>query len=202
MTRAERDALRSLLAKATPGPWEAGLDYWGACCDKDDVGIEAFVSGPSPTDMLFLEGTDLAPDSESGGANWKKARDGKALADATLIAAAVNALPALLDQVEALEVKAACGCGRPSEFVDHWCGSECAHRGTSHIARVNGKNESLERERDALKAENERLRKVLMRSEIVFLDSYQTLGWPLLQEAAKSVQAALAPPEATKGEGK
>ena len=76
MSPAEIRSLRALLARATPGPW-AHQHY-----------------GPSDECVRDADGTPVA---------WCKANQPVPSADAALIAAAVNALPALLDEIEVLQ---------------------------------------------------------------------------------------------------
>jgi len=86
--------LRALLAEATPGPWEAE--------DTSDV-----------NDDLFSDDERESPLSTG----WFRGQVGKVdvgdystltFADAALMVEAVNALPALLDVVEAARVYLAC----------------------------------------------------------------------------------------------
>lgn len=72
---AKTGALRALLARATPSPW-AHQHY-----------------GPSDECVRDADGTPVA---------WCRANQPTPSADAALIAAAINALPALLDEIEAL----------------------------------------------------------------------------------------------------
>ena len=81
--------LRALLAVATVRPWRADVWY-----GTDDGGWAAI--GPHCV-ASEADGFDDAPETPS----YDQAR-----ADAALIAAAVNALPELLDEVERLRVKA------------------------------------------------------------------------------------------------
>ena len=82
------ERLRALLAEATPGPW--GLD-------SEFGGSRGLVIGPLP------ENTE-DPNWTTETVAFEIERD----ADATLIAEAVNALPALLDVAEAARVYLAC----------------------------------------------------------------------------------------------
>jgi len=81
MTRPDLDALAALLAKATPGPWRAQCGEYGV----------VIVDGP-PSGPFLIEVTDAPSDG----------RD-QSSADATLIVAAVNTLPALIKRVRELE---------------------------------------------------------------------------------------------------
>jgi hypothetical protein len=75
--------LRALLAAAMPGPWE-------------HVPLP-FGDGPLPEDALIF-----GPDGDSFvRVAWNPGLDNDQYADAALIVAAVNALPALLDVVDA-----------------------------------------------------------------------------------------------------
>lgn len=80
--------LRALLAAATPRPWHTDVWY-----GTDDGGWAAI--GPHCT-ASEADGFDDAPESPS----WDLA-----MADAALIAAAVNTLPELLDEVERLRAR-------------------------------------------------------------------------------------------------
>lgn len=82
--------LRKLLAKATPGPWM--LDEWSPSDYLDGIQVDARATGPR------------------GSVFWSDKQD------ARIIVAAVNALPALLDVVEA--AREACESG---PWVDDQC---------------------------------------------------------------------------------
>lgn len=71
--------LRALLAAGTPGPWEVTTDDHGR--KGVDVGIWSDAASRYPVESLVIGNPNHA-------------------ADAALIAAAVNALPALLDEIE------------------------------------------------------------------------------------------------------
>lgn len=99
--------LRALLAAATPGPYEASVDRF------DDEEFVALVCDPS-TDLLAKIGTEVVPytraddnapwtadDSNRRDACCRAAKVSQAARDAELLAAAVNALPALLAIAEA-----------------------------------------------------------------------------------------------------
>lgn len=83
--------LRELLARATPGPWEAEPIDPAVCSPivrkLDPRDWERVINMPAPPFALGATGAVVA---YKNGAN-----------DAALIAAAVNALPRLLDVVEA-----------------------------------------------------------------------------------------------------
>lgn len=87
--------LRALLDTASPRPWRA--DVW---CGTDDGGWAAI--GPHCV-ASEADGFDDAPETPSYD---------QAMADAALIAAAVNALPEMLDEVERLRARKAemCDC--------------------------------------------------------------------------------------------
>lgn len=98
--------LRELLGRATPGPWtfepsqtDAGTRYQHIRAKWRGV-ANTYHSDP----ICFEGGTPLAGpgDIDENGDEWVSSRHGNA-ADAALIAAAVNALPALLDVVEAAD---------------------------------------------------------------------------------------------------
>lgn len=85
---ADVQKLRALLAAATPRPWHTDVWY-----GNDDGGWAAI--GPHCT-ASEADDFDDAPESPSYD---------RAMADAALIAAAVNALPELLDEVERLDLQ-------------------------------------------------------------------------------------------------
>jgi uncharacterized protein (UPF0335 family) len=85
------DELRGLLAKATPGPWEVS----GALCG--DHGTETVSIYHTDTSKGFRHIHEVV---ETGCVCGDEA---VTPANAALIVAAVNALPALLDRIEALE---------------------------------------------------------------------------------------------------
>jgi len=88
MTTVER--LRALLAEATPGPWR--LD--------ERIGIVAVYAGPLRNCLAGEEFVHSANGTWVGDpGHWEM--DPQRVATATLIIEAVNALPALLDVVEA-----------------------------------------------------------------------------------------------------
>ena len=94
MSKADRARLRELLGKATPGPWECddyGVDFPGA-----RYGEVAYVL--SKTRGRFEATSD----------------------NAALIVAAVNALPALLDRIDALEA----GLRSVIDAADSFCDEE------------------------------------------------------------------------------
>ena len=78
--RVDTKALRALLEQATPGPWRSGMGQDASSYTSETPIVE---SGPFDDPMTIADG--LLDD------------------DAALIAAAVNALPALLDAAERLE---------------------------------------------------------------------------------------------------
>lgn len=92
--------LRALLAVATARPWRTDVWY-----GTDDGGWAAI--GPHCV-ASEADGFDDAPETPSYD---------QAMADAALIAAAVNALPELLDEVERLRARKAelCPCVRRYE---------------------------------------------------------------------------------------
>ncbi len=83
MTAPDYADLRRLLAEGTPGPWRLGDSRAEVWADRDAAGWDAFMVASSLTRLNPAGGT-------------------VAEADAHLIVAAVNALPALLDEREAL----------------------------------------------------------------------------------------------------
>lgn len=106
--------LRELIAAATPGPWTIELDWnedgeYGPGSDPgrgfwdhtivDGQGRSLFDSANSTAKCIEEEWPD-----EDGHVN---AWDATGKANAALIVAAVNALPALLDELDALRVKVA-----------------------------------------------------------------------------------------------
>lgn len=107
----DRDKLRELASRATPGPWQASVDLFA-----DDEDIRAVVDTPN-VDLMFSCGTDVMPhrggdspsnpwtadDSRKRDEQYAKARESQAMRDAAFIAAARTAVPALLDQLEAVE---------------------------------------------------------------------------------------------------
>lgn len=103
--------LRTLLAGATPGPWEYDLDE-SFDDDRGEVstptihGASKHSSSPMKLfDMLGNE--DICIVEESDGdeyGTWIVAHDGQALANAALIVALRNNAEALLDEIEAARV--------------------------------------------------------------------------------------------------
>lgn len=101
--------LRELEARATPGPWLVGLeDWWGVTGWV--VGREAKEPGMVGT-VVATSGAGHAPDAD-------------------LIAAMRNALPGLLDAIEALRLVllgfrdgGQCWCGYAESIGEHafWC---------------------------------------------------------------------------------
>ncbi len=104
LTDGEMKRLRALCDVATPGPWKADLDIYDS-----DEGIVADVTNEGVT-LLAKIATDLRIErvepwthaaETAKKAQWKLARTGQEIKDATLIAAARDALPQLLDEIEA-----------------------------------------------------------------------------------------------------
>jgi hypothetical protein len=80
---ADIEKLRELIAKATPGPWQAMNAYqWDS--------IIGDIDGPDDGEMHYESVTDITSHHDRSRAN------------AALIAAAISALPALLAEVERL----------------------------------------------------------------------------------------------------
>lgn len=103
MSAVDVTALRGLLADATPGPWQA---VEGDLEGKDAAAYAATLLGNRDKDgtagRLFLTLADNTVDPELG-AQVVPALTGngpRSEANALLIAAAINALPALLDAIE------------------------------------------------------------------------------------------------------
>lgn len=86
--------LRALLAAATPGKWYVVESPWGA-------GDWLIAGSPDPHGGSFVADTEDPTFEESELDEDEIARH-RPLENAALIAAAVNALPALLDELEAL----------------------------------------------------------------------------------------------------
>lgn len=116
--------LRALLAAATPGPWRAGMSWAGRCKlpHQHHGSVSGCVYEP---ELMRLPGHIAAgvPATNVAGM-WDYEEGGVRLdADATLIAEAVNALPALLDEVEALRAEVARlqagGCARDQGLTQH-----------------------------------------------------------------------------------
>lgn len=84
MTAPDLNELEALLAKATPGPWEVQNDGWSIRVEQSDTEKE--------------RGWRVATTYASG-----PHRAQQQIADAELIVAAVNALPALIARVRELE---------------------------------------------------------------------------------------------------
>jgi hypothetical protein len=134
ITADELKRLRALCDAATPGPWEADLDVFDA-----EEGIVACIIDRPISTIIKIE-TELriaaadpwtAEDSQRRDDTWKLARAGQEIKDAQLVAAARNALPRLLDEIERMQAvveaakawRSAGGnpCGEPG------CGcTECA----------------------------------------------------------------------------
>jgi len=80
---ADTEKLRELIAKATPGPWQAMNAYqWDS--------IIGDIDGPDDGEMHYESVTDITSHHDRSRAN------------AALIAAAISALPALLDELARL----------------------------------------------------------------------------------------------------
>ena len=125
MTRPDLDALEALAAKATPGPWWQEPFGLIVSQNENESGKRAFIAAPT------------------GDAN------------ATLIVAAVNTLPALIKRVRELErERQNYRAMRDNGGSTHWdiaevgaiCHSECA---VAQIQRLAARVRELERERDA-----------------------------------------------------
>lgn len=105
MSRAEE--LRGLLAKATKGPWKADTDCFGddgaieACVTDVDIDLLATIDTGVRRPVIDERQAWTAALEAEKNAAWEKAKDSQAFIDARLIAAAVNALPLLLDVVDA-----------------------------------------------------------------------------------------------------
>jgi hypothetical protein len=82
VTKAERDELRALLAKATPGEWRVSMTGYSVKSDDAVVPIVAAVHGGAQATLFQIE-------------RW--------LPNADLIAAARNAIGGLLDQLDAAD---------------------------------------------------------------------------------------------------
>lgn len=151
--------LRALLAVATARPWLADVWY-----GTDDGGWAAI--GPHCVESE-ADGFDDTPESVSYD---------QAMADADLIAGAVNALPELLDEVERLRVSASSAERRAEEaeaqvdasqsVLREICETCCAALGggfetikISVLVRIiRDRLHAIEAERDALRAEVERMK--------------------------------------------
>lgn len=81
MKKAERAALRALEAKATPGEWNAGQDFFD-CADNND----------------WTEADKLRKSVAE-----QRARNSQEMVDAELLVAARNSLRSLLDQLDDAE---------------------------------------------------------------------------------------------------
>lgn len=94
MTKAERDALRALEAKATQGALVAELDMFEEC------EISASICDQK-VDLLFT--CEVGIKSTDGDEPWKRARESQVFTDAQLLAAARNSIRALLNQIDDAE---------------------------------------------------------------------------------------------------
>ena len=96
----DTEKLRALLAAATPGPWECVLSGPAPRIEAVDKRRGMRAAG-DPHPVIARMPKDHAPDSANG----------------DIIAAAVNALPELLDEVERLRARKAelCPCVRRYE---------------------------------------------------------------------------------------
>lgn len=102
------DKLRGLLAKATKGPWEVDSEYdpdgaYGSGPDHDTgyhnyfVGAEVDGKWRTLMDTVNSDHKLIEDDrDEDGGRSWDAIGHG----NANLVAAAITALPALLDELE------------------------------------------------------------------------------------------------------
>jgi hypothetical protein len=111
VNRAKRDALRALLTDATPAPWaeQAGYDY-GRC---------VVLAPPSTDDREHYRTIAELPKAEESDEEFMRR-----CADTVLIAEARNALPALLDALDANE-RALIAC---AAFADRGHDESCAVR--------------------------------------------------------------------------
>lgn len=92
MTRPDLDALAALLERATPGPWDLGeFDEQGGY----DCMTSGISCGPASIDGKTYGERYMEP--------LPPAAQMRMIADAALIVAAVNALPALIARVRELE---------------------------------------------------------------------------------------------------
>ncbi len=102
MSAIDIPALRSLLAAATPGEWKSEIDSFGDgtyeatvtdprvdLLAKIDTGIELWTGGGEHSEWT-------GADSQERDSRYHEAKRSQAAIDASLIAAAVNALPSLL----------------------------------------------------------------------------------------------------------
>lgn len=104
------EALRQLMAKATPGPWEVDSEYdddalysGGGGCGRGfkNFFVGAEVDGRWRT-LLDTVNSDHKLIEEDYDEDGKSSWDAIGHANANLVAAAVNALPSLLNELEAL----------------------------------------------------------------------------------------------------
>lgn len=94
MTGVDTAALRDLLAKATPGEWEAVTD------DHGRKGIDVGVWADQGIRDGIIQGRYVVENVETPSEKFDPTRP---QVDAALIAALVNAAPVLLDAAEAVE---------------------------------------------------------------------------------------------------
>jgi hypothetical protein len=102
--------LRGLIAKATPGPWEIDTEQsegeYGSAPDTgtgyDDFLIGADIAGKWAT-LLTTENSTVKEIEEDYDEDHHRAWDAVGEANAKLVIAAINQLPALLDRLEAAE---------------------------------------------------------------------------------------------------
>lgn len=109
MTQIEQaDRLRTLLAKATKGPWEVDTEQsegeYGSAPDThtgyEDFLIGAEINGKWATLLTTENATEKLID-EDYDEDYHRAWDMIGEANSALVVAAVNALPSLLDRIEA-----------------------------------------------------------------------------------------------------
>lgn len=109
MTQIEQaDRLRALLAKATKGPWEVDTEQsegeYGSAPDThtgyEDFLIGAEINGKWATLLTTENSTEKLID-EDYDEDYHRAWDVIGEANSALVVAAVNALPSLLDRIEA-----------------------------------------------------------------------------------------------------
>ena len=149
-TTEDRARLRALLEKATPGPWRSGR--------SDMTTLSTDEASPFYKNIYVTDprgGTHLGHDLPFIVARGQ-GDEAECLANAALIVAAVNALPALLDECERLERENA-RLTKPGTGYDPEAGACTYCHGVGACPRCWGRVgiDRLERERDEEKEKRE-----------------------------------------------